>query len=460
MNRDDSFERELKGTLDELASDPAPEELLVRVAAIPRRERATRTGMPRLAVSFGAGLAAIAGVAAVLVVAAIVLVPRQSGPGPVVGTSPTPTTASPVPVTPPPSASVTPAPTGSDSAAIPSGFVPASVTFVSPDRGFLLGSIPCSGSVCALVAQTRDGGRSWASLSDLPTSVVSSADQQGQNGVSTLRFASENHGWAFGPHELWTTHDNGASWARTQLPGLTSESTIEALETSAGLVHAVVLECGSTGCQFTIRTSDVAQDNWHDAGIRLPVGAGPVPSAQLVLNGNAGWLVQNDRVVTNGARLANGTWSTWQPPCATLQGPVVIAAASPTDLVGACDVGLWANHEGERLFVSHDGGTTFTKLSPPVPVSTIGAAAAADASTAVVAGYAPGSGGASSSVDTELATTFDAGQSWRTTPLNAAGSPVVDLGFTTAQQGVLIVGGRLEMTRDGGQSWNEVSFAP
>ena len=346
--------------------------------------------MPRLAVSFGAGLAAIAGLATVLVVAATLLLPKQSGPGPIAGASPTPVATSAAPVTPAPSASETPAPTASGVATVPSGFLPASVTFVSPDHGFLLGSIPCSGNVCAFVAQTRDAGRSWMSLSDLPTSVASSADQQGQNGVSTLRFATENVGWAFGPHELWTTHDNGASWARTQLPGLTSDSTIEALETSAGLVHAVVLECDSNGCQFTIRTSDVAQDTWRDSGVRLPVGAGPVPSAQLILNGTAGWLVQNDRVATNGARLANGTWSTWQPPCATLQGPVVIAASSPSDLVGACDVGLWANHEGERLFVSHDGGTTFTKLSTPIPVSTISAAAAADASTAVVAGYSPG----------------------------------------------------------------------
>src|SRR5712691_1622562 len=109
-----------------------------------------------------------------------------------------------------------------------------------------------------------------------------------------------------------------------------------------------------------IATSPVDSDAWVVSPTTVEMGAGPVPHPQLVLYGTAGWLVEVDRVVVAGARLVSGAWTPWQPPWATVAGPAILAATSSSDLVVACDVGLWSTPTGEHLFVSSDAGVTFT----------------------------------------------------------------------------------------------------
>jgi photosystem II stability/assembly factor-like uncharacterized protein len=346
-----------------------------------------------------------------------------------------------------PAASTSPVPPATPSASTSLlGLSPASVTFVSADDGWVLGTGSCSGAPCAAIARTADGGRTWAEVSAPHVSIVPGPDQ-GTSGISGLRFADARNGWAFGP-DLWATHDGGATWARLTIPGLPADAAIFALASANGTVHVAALD----GQDYRVASSPVGADDFRLSAARVPVGAGPVPSVQLVLSGAAGWLVENDRTVVGGARLVNGVWVTWQPPCADVVGPAFLAASGPTELAAACDVGLWGTPTGDHLYLSHDGGSTFVESGTTVPLQMAGQVAAASPSVIVVGG--------SDATGAVLVVTFDGGRTW-TIVARLGAVTIADLGFTTAKQGVVISapsGGpaRLLMTRDGGRTWRAV----
>jgi len=125
-------------------------------------------------------------------------------------------------------------------------------------------------------------------------------------------------------------------------------------------VHAAVYE----GTQVRVATSDIGADNWRLSGATVQIGARPVPSTQIVLQGDSGWLLEVDRTVVGGPQLGAGNWQSWTPPCTSVQGPALLAASSPTELVAACDVGRWSNPKGERLY-----GDRLIQRVPPASAS-------------------------------------------------------------------------------------------
>ena len=357
-----------------------------------------------------------------------------------------------IPSTPAPSsATPTPTPGTATSSPIPttthiSGFQVASVTFVSTQDGWVLGTAPCGSGSCLAIARTQDGGASWSSVTPPPTSYSGA----GGSGISAIRFADTQDGWAYGG-QLWATHDAGTTWSQISLPGLSAGSgtpAIQELEASGGYVQAVYF--GSSG--FLIATSPVGTDSWLVSATTLAFGGGPVPVAQLVLQGSSGWIVENDRVVVRGARLQSGSWAAWTPPCATVEGPATLAASSPQDLIAVCDDGLWGGVGGsnaERAYVSSNGGASFTQLLTALPSACQGAALASPSSSVA----ATGCGGT-------IEGTFNGGSTW--TGVYSAGGAISYLGFTTSSQGVAIQTagssslGSLLMTTDGGHSWAPV----
>jgi hypothetical protein len=233
------------------------------------------------------------------------------------------------------------------------------------------------------------------------------------------------------------------------LPGLTSENRLFALGAGNGLVRAALGNTNGIG----IVTSPADRDAWSAPSITVPFGAGPVPASQIVLAGTAGWMVEIDRTVIDGARLTSGMWRAWQPPCLGAAGPALIAAADATHLVAACDIGVWSTPQGEHLYTSADGGSTFNEIGA-LPLQGVWAIAAPSASTVVIAGT--GSSGMA-----EIATSLDGGRTWPDVTRLAVGGEVTDLGFATATGGAAIVtdtpgSGRLWLTSDGGGTWRPV----
>lgn len=463
----DPFERELRETLEGMAREPAPQRLVANVAAIPANEPVAQETLVRMRPSgrgVASGFAAIAAVIA-LAVAGILLRPSTPGPGP--GTTPsmpvlpsssaTDQTPAPTPVpsnlvlvpTPVPTPTATPV----AGVPVPAGFQPLSVTFVSAAEGWVLGSAPCATGRCPAIAHTLDAGKTWKRIpapnTKIGTQPLGGSPNVTTPGIAGLRFADANDGWAFGP-ELWATHDGGATWK--QLDVLTG-GTVVALESARGTTHAVLYD----GAQdFRIASAPFAGDAWGVSPVKIPVGAGPVPNIQLVLSGDGGWVLQNDRTVVDGARLVGGTWKTWQPVCANVTGPAFIGASSATDIAAACDVGQWSSPQGDHLFVSRDGGVTFTETGPRNPIlDTASGLATPGRSTIVIAGL--------DSHGAALVGSFDSGRTW-TKVLGGGNVLYSDLGFTTTTQGVVISdapatgAGHLLMTHDGGRTWSTVKF--
>ena len=467
----DPFEHEIREVLAREAAEPAPERLVARIARSRLEARPPAGGLGRLrarvrpvmalGLPLGVGLAAVA-----FLVFAGGAIFRPTGPAstPLLpgasGTpeaSGTPGASAPI-ATPVPSDLVlrTPSPSADGAAGgpVPADFQPVSVTFVSASRGWLLGSTTCAGSPCAAILRTTDGGRTWARIPAPATQVA--PDAPSGTGVRELRFATSLDGWAFGP-DLWATHDGGATWRREALPGAADGAEVMALEAAAGTVHVAFYASGAEG--IAIATSPVTGGSLRLEPTGVQIGAGPVPQTQIVLHGAAGWLVQVDRAVVGGARLANGAWQAWQPPCLDTAGPAWLAASSGSDLAAACDMGLWSTPLGVHLFTSTDGGATFAQQAATVPITSAslgGIAAAPATSTIVVAGT-------TASGDAALVATFDGGRTWsRVATLSGLGS-YSDLGFTTSLQGVAITrtekgASHLVMTHDGGRTWGAVDL--
>jgi hypothetical protein len=325
-------------------------------------------------------------------------------------------------------------------------FEAASVTFVSSQDAWVLGTV--GGSLA--LARTQDGGTSWTSVTPPPIGFYTGS---ATSGVSGVRFADQQDGWAYGS-QLWATHDGGATWVQVTLPGLGSGggmTPIQGLETAAGEVYAVYF--GTSG--FTIASSPVGTNSWVTSPTGIEFGAGPIPGAQLVIQGSAGWVLENDRTVVGGARLQSGAWSSWTPACSTAGGPAALAAASTQDLVAICGVGAYTSGSpAEDAFTSTNGGGSFTQLTTALPSTCQSSATLASSSTSVAAA---GCGG-------DIVATFNGGGSWSTVYTGGTGTAIAYVGFGTTTQGVAIATsstssvGTLLMTTDGGRTWAAVTI--
>jgi len=229
------------------------------------------------------------------------------------------------------------------------------------------------------------------------------------------------------------------------MPAPLANDEVQDLETAAGSVHAGF--CGST---TRIGTSPVQLDHWVASPTALQSGAGPVCDPQIVLQGTAGWLVNVDRTVIDGARLQQGAWVPWNPPCMTAVGPGEVAAPNTTDLVAVCDVGVWSNvHPRVTVSFSSNGGITFRPVVATLPSNAYGPVASPRPGVVVV-GSSAGNG---------LLATFDEGSTWKVVYHQPTSQGCNYVGFTTAAQGVAIeTDGTMLMTFNGGHRWSPVRF--
>lgn len=399
-----------------------------------------------------------AAVVAAFTLAGCASTPLSSSKPPVKTTT---TSTPPTTTSTPPTTSSTPPTTSTPTGH--AGFSPVSVTFPSAETGWVLGTITAGTVVKLAVVRTTDGGITWT-RSPAPDVTFDS----GARDLAMIRFADSKNGWITAPvtttpsgplpSTLWSTHDGGASWQQVAVP---DGGYVTALEVSDGVFQlAELATTGSGATAVFLYSSAAASDSWVRSAASLPIGAGPVASAQLTLQGGGGWAIEVDRTVGAGARLASGAWEPWTPPCTDANGSASIAASSTTEVVALCHEGVWGpppagTTPGPWLFVSSDGGSHFSAVGAiPTTAAVAGAYSLATPPGEPQVVVVGGSG---------LVVTFDGGHSWKTVYGASAGQVRV-VAFTTATQGVAIVTGgtkvsTLLMTRDGGGTWNPLDLS-
>lgn len=284
---------------------------------------------------------------------------------------------------------------------VPPNFAPSSVTFVSPQRGWVIGQAGTPGScyngdICTSVAWTSDGGHTWHGQHAPVTGAPN-----GPDGVGGIRFLDGVNGWAFGP-ELWATHDGGDHWHSVN----TSGQRVTDLETAGDRAYALFAHCTGTyaggfaaDCtSYTLMTTTAGSDNWVSAGAAttgLTAGSsgtsaspdsssspgadasgGPaagsaanaIASAMLALTGSQGFLVAPDGSLYSGP--LGGAWSKKGgtlpcPPGAGTQPDglpesTLLSPVTSSDLKLACAGGPSAG-DPPRFYTSSNGGVTWTQ---------------------------------------------------------------------------------------------------
>ena len=335
---------------------------------------------------------------------------------------------------------------------VPGGFAAASVTFVSTQEAFVLGTAPCSHAPCTSIVRTLDRGASWRGL---PAPVVPLGQSQGTGGPAVwgIRFADPAHGFVFGTG-LWETTDGGEHWAAVTGPG----ASIVSLEVIDGQVLALTVVCQpQNGCaqEGVLMRRPLAGGSWYE--VAQVANAHTIATQARV----AAVLDGTNVLVTTDGGLTYGTHAT---PCTT-QGVAYASSVAVTGTSGLallCSGGAAAGSVQKTVYISNDLGAHWTKAGLPAMGGDPFGIAAATPSQIVVAAASGASwlyySGNSAAKWGTAYMSGDGGLGWN------------DLGFTSATDGVVVHGpalndnnqdgrpGQLLLTSDGGASWHLVHF--
>jgi photosystem II stability/assembly factor-like uncharacterized protein len=333
---------------------------------------------------------------------------------------------------------------------VPGGFTATSVTFVSTQEAFVLGTAPCSHAPCTSIVRTVDRGASWRGL---PAPVVPLSSPGGA-GAWGIRFATPEHGFVFGDG-LWETTDGGQRWTRVAYPG----GSILSLAVIDGQVLALTATCSAQGgCaeSGTLLRRPLAAGAWTQVTQVRTSGTTDPTDMIATQAGVAAVLDGTDVAVTSNG----GMTITRQPtPCGTttMMRESSIAVIAPDGLALLCTGQGYTGHTVKTVYTNGNLGATWIKAGMPGSAGDGGTIAAASRArlviaTASAASWLYYSGDGAAQWQTVL-TEPDGGQGW------------ADLGFTTASDGVVIHGpaskgfaGQLMLTQDGGLTWRQVSF--
>lgn len=375
--------------------------------------------------------------------------------------SPTPTVTTPAP-------SITAsAPVTTPGGPVPDNFQPASITFVSTTKAWVIGQAGTPGKcanadpyICTSIVRTDNAGQHWAGGPAPMTGAPANAA-----GVSAIRFLDGVNGWAFGP-ELWATHDAGNSWH--PVPAADGFRVTD-LETVHHRAYALFATCSGASLNFaahctryTLMTVAADSDNWRPVGGATSdlTAGGADTSAVLALTDEKGYLIAPDGTLYSGP--IGGQWAkagtvNCQPGPAQANGlpsRALFAVQNSAQLAVAC---MGPSFSGVTVYTSSDGGNLFAQ-QPASAWSGVTQPATATSLTAALNGTLVLA--TSTGIDV-----FPAGGSgWKQAAMGSPGAPAggfTYVGMTDSDQGVAIpADGMLHeiwMTKDGGDSWAPVT---
>ena len=242
---------------------------------------------------------------------------------------------------------------------VPVGYSPISVTAISADRWWVLGSD-------GLVAATTDGGTSFALTS--PMGLGRDARQ--------IRFANNADGWAItgssaGSNRgtLWATFDGGRTWAG--VGGL--DGAASAVEAGGGNVFATTQLSDGT---WSVWTSPIGKNGWHKLGSLGAIVATQAPLL-AVQSGRAVVVGSNQDKVRAWVFTPAGGRTELATPCTPDVGPADLSATASS---------MWLvchNGSGDSLY-SSSNATTWTPVPAATPLASRLSVGGIDATRAAV----------------------------------------------------------------------------
>jgi len=335
-------------------------------------------------------------------------------------------------------------------------------TWVNDNHGWALVRKPCGKTVCVGLRETVDGGRTWTSL-PAPAALDSELYADAMFGpvaacsarpcVSSVRFATPEVGWLYGP-ALFQTLDGGQTWTRMPVERV---SDVEAAHGIAMRVTSHGTGCAA-GCNYRIDRMDLRTTSW----VRLaeaPVSVNP----GLLLQGADAYAVNvpnwagagQTRIAASGN--AGASWTAIDDPCPGRHTGYRAASvsAAPRGVLAVLCVSVTGDAAAVRI--STDRGKTFGPRHV-VPGNAFGPIAAASARTIAIGYSAPHKSG--------VIVSHDGGRTWRTAivalPLPPRAehlSPAV--GWQDAHTGRASFNtNAIWTTRDGGSTWTESRVTP
>lgn len=343
-----------------------------------------------------------------------------------------------------------------------SSFVVQSMTFVSDQQGFALGTVKCGSRKCEALLGTTNGGASWSKL----TAPVKNAGgpyntcPSGQPCVSQVRFATPKIGYAFDP-SLYLTKDGGHHWSHIASP------TVSSLETADGNTIRVEYKGpGCSGAPAKVQESPVGTNVWHGLSApRIYMICPPVLYRQhehlvLVGYGNpAGGIRATaalDRSTDGGAKWANGP-----DKCGGKDGYAsAVAIAEPDALIELC------NHQQPSKSGSY--GPAYVRVS-----ANDGATFGPDRTIPVPSGLKKGQLFSyqiaatsprhllvtmSTQHSSRVLLSANGGRTWSTTLSTSGSDPIILVGFEDSVTGRIAQGNTVWTTHDGGKHWTANHF--
>ncbi|HEX3491398.1 MAG TPA: sialidase family protein [Streptosporangiaceae bacterium] len=245
------------------------------------------------------------------------------------------------------------------------------VTFTSPRHGYGLFTTQRGSRCQAAVGATSDGGRRFTRPAR-----VAAWSCGGYSFSATLAASARGDVFWFGP-ALFTSQDGGRAWHRAR-PG----GTVLTLAAAGRSAWALVARCHGRGQQLTqcpvrlIVSADGGR-TWRAARHQLPgatvpgFGRQPDGTAELVRAGPAAYVLTSPEPSGRpaGARIwvsrdGGATWSRHPVPCG-LQGLSAALAVTPDGTIFvACAGQPSAGAQAKSLASSADGGRTWTLHRP------------------------------------------------------------------------------------------------
>jgi len=351
-----------------------------------------------------------------------------------------------------------PASAAAGASVLPAGFHAESMSWVTQKQGFLLGSGPCGSNTCTTVLTTTNGGGRWRTMGTIDASMT----LEDAAGVTQLRFADAQNGWAFEPG-LQVTTDGGTSWQSETIPG----GGHLVLGMAADAEAAYLL---SSPCQLnrlchqplTLWRTTPGSGVWTQVPVTLPVFFG-FNEASLAVKGTVAYVaiptIDSQDPDILDVTLDGQTWTTMPDPCSKPDNEYLasVAPISGTKVGLLCQSDIGFGQAEKRAFRSMDAGQT-TVAAGQLPLYGITSQLAAAPNGTLLA--------AESSIGSWIYRNTQ-GRTW-TTPedLGDGGMGWNDPVFTTNAIGFVIHGpfalccaggpGELWRTTDGGATWSPI----